>query len=157
VGEAVDALSPMEFAVPAPSTERIESTIALDLAKKGAIAAPALLVALGLWRGADAGLGGALALAVVLANLLASASILGWTARRAPHALTGVALMSFLGRLAVITLSGAAIKALDVVDWPVFCLTLIGSYFALLFWELRSISLSLAYPGLKPRPGHHEE
>ena len=65
--------------------------------------------------------------------------------------------MSFLGRLAVITLLGAGIKALDVVDSPVFCITLIGSYFVLLFWELRSISLSLAYPGLKPKPGHHEE
>jgi hypothetical protein len=147
----------MDFAVPQPSTERIESTIAVDLAKKGVIAAPILVVALGIWRGPDAALGAALALGIVVANFLASAAILGWTARRAPHALTGVALFSFLGRLALITLLGAGIKALDVVDWPVFCITLVGSYFVLLFWELRSISLSLAYPGLKPKPGHHEE
>ena len=150
-------MSPMEFAVPQPSAERIESTIAHDLAKKAAIVAPLLVIGLGIWRGPDAALGAAVALAIVIVNFLAAAAILGWTARHAPHALTGVALMSFLVRLGVITLLGAGIKALDVVDWPVFCLTLIGSYFVLLFWELRSVSLTLAYPGLKPKPGHHEE
>jgi hypothetical protein len=150
-------VSPMEFAVPQPSTERIESTIAHDLARKGAIVSPIIVVGLGIWRGPDAALGAVLALAIVVVNFLAAAWILGWTARNAPHALTGVALMSFLVRLAIITLLGAGIKALDVVDWPVFCFTLIGSYFVLLFWELRSVSLTLAYPGLKPKPGHHEE
>ncbi|MBX3381076.1 MAG: ATP synthase subunit I [Phycisphaeraceae bacterium] len=150
-------MSPMEFAVPAPSTERIESTIAHDLAKKCALVAPIVVLGLGIWRGPDAALGAALALAIVVVNFLAAAWILGWTARHAPHALTGVALMSFLVRLGIITALGAGIKALDVVDWPAFCFTLIGSYLVLLFWELRSVSLTLAYPGLKPKPGHHEE
>jgi len=150
-------MSPMQFAIPEPSTERIESTIAHDLVRKGAIVAPVVVVALGVWRGPDAALGAVLALTIVLANFLAAAGILGWTARHAPHAFTGVALMSFLVRLGVITALGAAIKALDVVDWRVFGFTLIGSYLVLLFWELRSVSLTLAYPGLKPKPGHHEE
>ena len=150
-------MSPMEFAVPQPSTERIESTIAVDLAKKGAIVAPIVVVALGVWRGPEAALGAALALVIVVVNFLASAAILGWTARRAPHALGGVAMLSFLGRLVVITALGAGIKQLDIVDFQVFCITLIASYLALLFWEMRSISLTLAYPGLKPKPGHHEE
>lgn len=150
-------MSPMEFAVPQPSTERIESTIAVDLAKKGAIVAPIVVIALGLWRGPDAALGAALAFGIVIVNFLASAAILGWTARHSPHALGGVAMLSFLGRLVVITILGAGIKQLDVVDFKVFCFTLIASYLALLFWEMRSISLTLAYPGLKPKPGHHEE
>jgi len=66
-------------------------------------------------------------------------------------------MLSFLGRLVVITALGAGIKQLDIVDFQVFCITLIASYLALLFWEMRSISLTLAYPGLKPKPGHHEE
>jgi hypothetical protein len=142
----------MSFAVPPPSTEPVESQIAVDLAKKAAIAGPIVVLALGIWRGPDAALGGALALGVVIGNFLLSAAILGWTARRAPHALTGVALLSFLGRLVVITVIGAGIKALGIVDFPVFCLTLIASYFVLLVWEMRSISLTLAYPGLKPKP-----
>jgi len=147
----------MEFAVPPPSIERIESRIAHDLAKKAVLVAPALVLGLGVWRGGDAALGAAVALVVGVANFLASAAILGWTARQIPHAFTGVALMSFLARLIVITLLGAGIKSLGVVDWPAFCFTLIGSYLVLLFWELRSISLSLAYPGLKPKPGRHQE
>jgi hypothetical protein len=142
----------MSFAVPPPSTEPVESQIAVDLAKKAAIAGPIVVLALGIWRGPDAALGGALALGLVIGNFLLSAAILGWTARRAPHALTGVALLSFLGRLVVITVIGAGIKALGIVDFPVFCLTLIASYFVLLAWEMRSISLTLAYPGLKPKP-----
>lgn len=142
------------FEAPRSSTERIESRIAVDLAKKAALAGPVVVVGLGSWRGGDAALGAALALAIVIVNFLASAAILGWTARRAPHLLTGVALMSFLGRLILITAIGVGIKALDIVDWPVFCFTLLAWYFVLLFWELRSISLSLASPGLKPKPGH---
>jgi hypothetical protein len=139
--------------VPPASTERIESRIALDLARKAAIASPAVVIALGIWRGPDAAIGAALALGIVIANFLFSAWILGWTAHHAPHALTGVAMLSFLGRLVLITVIGVGLKALGVVDWPVFCFTLLASYFVLLFWELRSVSLTLAYPGLKPRPG----
>ncbi len=67
----------------------------------------------------------------------------------------GVALMSFLVRLILLTAIGVGIKELDIVDWPVFCITLVVSYLGLLFWEMRSISTSLASPGLKPRPNRN--
>ena len=79
--------------------------------------------------------------------------ILGWAARTSPNLLMGVALMGFLTRLILITAIALGIKSLDIVDWPVFCITLIASHLGLLFWETRSISLSLASPGLKPKPG----
>ena len=97
----------------------------------------------------------ALALALVVVNLLIAAASLGWAARTNPNMLMGVALFGFLGRLAVLTAIGAGIKALGIVDWPVFCITLVVGYLGLLFWELRSVSLSLASPGLKP--GRHWE
>src|SRR5262245_27608441 len=125
----------------------------MDLAKKAAIVTPIVVITLGVWRGPDAALGAFLALALVVVNFLASAAILGWTAKRAPHALAGVAMLSFLGRLLIITIIGAGIKQLDFVDFTVFGITLVISYLALLFWELRSISLTLAHPGLKPKPG----
>jgi hypothetical protein len=149
----MDAAGAMKFEVPPPSVEKIEWEIAVDVAKKAAIAGPVVVLGLGIWRGPDAALAAVLAIGVALGSLLLSAAVLGWTARRAPHALAGVALLSFLGRLALITAVGAGIKALEIVDWPVFCFTLIGAYLLLLFWELRSISLTLAYPGLKPKPG----
>lgn len=139
----------------APEPIEIESRIARDLAKKAAIAAPILVVGIGAWRGVDAGAAVALAFAVVVVNFLASAAVLGWTARRTPELLMGVAMMSFLGRLVLVTAIGVGIKALDIVDWPVFCITLVAGYLGLLFWEMRSISLSLASPGLEPRPSTH--
>jgi len=143
----------VNFDAPPPSIEKIERDIAVDLAKKAAIVTPIVVIGLGVWRGPDAALGAFLALALIVGNFFASAAILGWTAKHAPHALAGVAMLSFLGRLLVITIIGAGIKQLDIVDFPVFGITLVVSYLALLFWEMRSISLSLAYPGLKPKPG----
>jgi len=143
-------------AAAAPDVSRIETRIALDLARRAAIVAPVLILVAGVWRGGDGALGAALALAIVVANWLASAALLGWAARKAPNLLLGVALFGFLLRLGLITAIGAGIKALDIVDWPVFCGTLLLAYGVLLVWELRSISLSLAHPGLKPKPSSLE-
>ncbi len=132
--------------------DHIESRIARDLAKHALYAAPIAILAVGIWRGVDAGAAVALALALVIGNFLLSAAILGTCARRNPELLMGVALMSFLVRLALLTGIGIGIKELDIVDWPVFCVTLVVSYLGLLFWEMRSISVSLASPGLKPSP-----
>ena len=38
------SVTPMNFAAPPPSTERIESTIAVDLAKKAAIVTPIVVI-----------------------------------------------------------------------------------------------------------------
>lgn len=138
-----------------PAVDRIESRIALDLSRRALLVAPVAMVGVGLWRGLDAAGAVALALALVVVNLLIAAASLGWAARTNPNVLMGVALFGFLGRLAVLTAIGAGIKALGIVDWPVFCITLVVGYLGLLFWELRSVSLSLASPGLKP--GRHWE
>jgi hypothetical protein len=132
--------------------DRIELRIALDLARRAAIVAPIVIIALGVWRGLDAAAGAALALLVLVVNWLIAAASLGWAARNNPNLLMGVALFGFIGRLALITAVGAGIKALDIVDWPVFCGVLLAGYAGLLVWELRSISFSLASPGLKPKP-----
>jgi hypothetical protein len=137
------------------SVDHIESRIARDLVKHALYAAPIAIVAVGIWRGVDAGAAVALALALVIGNFLLSAAILGAAARRSPEMLMGVALMSFLVRLILLTAIGVGIKELDIVDWPVFCITLVVSYLGLLFWEMRSISTSLASPGLKPRPNRN--
>lgn len=135
-----------------PDVDRIELKIALDLARRAAIVAPVAILALGLWRGLDAAAAVVLALAVVVVNWLIAALTLGWAARHNPNLLMGVALFGFLARLALITAVGVAIKELDIVDWPVFCGTLLVAYAGLLVWELRYVSFSLASPGLKPKP-----
>jgi hypothetical protein len=132
--------------------DRVETRIALDLARHAVMAAPVAMLAVGLWRGPDAAGAVALAVALVVANWLVAAAMLGWAARRSPSRLMFVALFGFLGRLAAITGIGVGIKALDIVDWPVFAITLLASYLVLLTWEMRSLSVSLTPPGLKPSP-----
>jgi hypothetical protein len=137
-------------AVATPSVTHIESRIARDVARHALYAIPLAVAGVGLWRGVDAAGAVALAFALVVGNFLLSAAVLGAAARRSPHLLLGAALMSFLVRFVILTAIGIGVKALDVVDWPVFCVTLIVAYFGLLAWELRSVSFSLASPGLKP-------
>jgi hypothetical protein len=138
-------------AVATPSISHIETRIARDVARHALIVAPVVLLGVGLWRGVDAATAVALAFAVVVGNFLASAAFLGAAARRNPHLLMGVALMSFLVRFIVLTGIGVGVKALDIVDWPVFCITLVVTYLGLLAWELREVSFSMASPGLKPK------
>jgi hypothetical protein len=138
-----------------PAVDHIESRIAMDVSRRALFIAPVAMLGVGLWRGVDGAVAVALALALVVANLLIAAASLGWAARTSPNLLMGVALFGFLVRLAILTAVGAGIKALGIVDFPVFCVTLVVGYLGLLFWEMRSISLSLASPGLKP--GRHWE
>src|SRR5437667_9511044 len=77
------------------AVDRVESTIARDLARHALLAAPVLIVALGLWRGADSAGAVALALAIVCVNWLVSAAMLGWGARTPPNVLMAAALGGF--------------------------------------------------------------
>ena len=95
-------------------------------------------------------LGALVALAVVTGNFLASAAMLGWAARISAGALTATALGGFIVRLAVITVVGIGVKQLDAVHFSTFCIVLVVAHLGLLFLELRHVSLTLAYPGLKP-------
>lgn len=137
------------FVTPVPGGD-VEATIARDLARRALLVAPVAVTVLGLWRGVDAALGAALALAVVAANFWLNAAALGWAARISTAALTGVALGGYVVRLAAITGIAIAVKRVAGIDFLVFCIVLIVAHLGLLVWELRSVSLSLAAPGLHP-------
>lgn len=138
-------------AVAAPPIDGIELRITRDIARKALIAAPVLAAGLGLWRGWGAAVGVALAFAVVLGNLFLSAALASWAARISPTALAGASLAGFLVQLGVLLGALVAVRTFAFVDFPVFAFTLIVAQLGLLFWEMRSISLSLASPGLRPR------
>jgi ATP synthase protein I len=138
-----------ELVVPDP--DGIESRIARDLARRGAMAAPVAMVAVGLWRGIDGALAVGLALAVVLVNFLVAGAFLDWAARISPNALMGAALGGFIVRLGAVFGIAAGVQAAQIVDFPVFVVTVLVAHLGLLFWETRAISFSLASPGLKPR------
>ena len=92
----------------------------------------------------------AFALVLVVINFLAAARSYEWAARISPTTLAGVALGGYVARLAVITVVVLIVKDAAWVDLVVLGITPIVAHPGLLFWELRSVSLSLAAPGLKP-------
>ncbi|MCU1456944.1 MAG: synthase chain [Actinomycetia bacterium] len=133
-----------------PDVDGIESRIARDIARHAAMIAPFVVLVTGLVWGWAGALGAALAFGLVVVNFMAGAAILGWAARISPETVTVAAMGGYLVSLLIFVAAGVAIKQVAAVDFKVFCFTLIGAHLGLLFWELRSISLSLASPGLRP-------
>ncbi len=128
----------------------LESSLARDMARHAVLAAPVVLLVAAIWRGWDGMWSAAFALVLVVVNFLATARSYEWAARISPAALAGVALGGYVARLAVITVAVLVVKDAGWVDLVTLGITLVGAHLGLLFWELRSVSLSLAAPGLKP-------
>lgn len=130
---------------PAPEKE-----IAFDLLKRAAWIAPIVLVVASLFWGFDGAVSAAYALAIVTLNFLVSAALLAVTARISLGLMMGAALFGYLLRLGLILVAILAVRdASWLSPWPLG-LTLIGTHLGLLFWEMKHVSASLAFPGLKP-------
>lgn len=134
---------------PAPANPETEPAIASDLARRGALLAPLAVIAAGLVEGSDGAASAAFALALVVANFFASATTLAWAARISPGLYLGTALGGYFVRLGVITVAVLLVRDFSWVHLPTVGITLIVAHLGLLVWELRSISLTLAAPGLK--------
>jgi len=139
--------------VDAPSatvTPPVERSIALDLARHGLYLGPVIILVAGLVRDGDGAASAALGVALAIANFLATAAGLGWAAKRSSTTLAAMALGGFVVRMGV--LLGAMVLADALFGWVdvvVLGITLFGAHLGLLFWELRSVSLTLAAPGLR--------
>jgi len=132
---------------PIPAVER---QVAFDLAKRAALIAPAVLVVAYVFGGTDGLAGAAIALALVAANFVAGALSLQWAGRRGPKALAVVAVAGFLVRMAVVL--GVILLVQNTVDKYWLLGVLVITHVGLLIWETRHLSISLASPGLAPKP-----
>ena len=113
-------------------------------------AAPVIILLAALPWGVDGALSAAFAVAVVVANFLLAAWVLAAASRISYGLLMGAALFGYLVRIALIGLAIWAVKDLSWVEPLPLGLTLIVTHLGLLLWELRYVSASLAFPGLKP-------
>lgn len=130
---------------PAPERE-----IALDMVRRGAMAAPALLLIGGIGWGIGGAASAGYAISLVLANFVIAAALLTWTARISLALMMGAALFGYVLRLAIVFAAVVLVKDAGWVRmWPLG-LSLVITHVGLLFWETRYISASLAFPGLKP-------
>ncbi len=127
----------------------VERQIARDIVRHALIAGPFLVVLLGLLRSGDAAASGALGLTLVIGNFLLAAALQGWSARTTPATIVGTVMLSYVLRLGFLVVAVLALRMIDWVDGPVLMLTVAVAHLVLLVWELRSVRLSFAEPGLR--------
>jgi K+ transporter len=136
-----------------PPTPAVERQVATDLVRRGLLVAPVLLIVAGLAWGTDGVLSAAYGVALVLLNFALSAALLARATRLSPTAVMAAVLGGFLVRMGLIA---AAVFAVDDAGWVNLAAlgsTIIVTHLGLLVWEARYLSISLAFPALKPPRG----
>lgn len=123
--------------------------VASSVARHGLYVAPAVVGLAWLVRGGSGAGAAAIGIAIVVANLFASAMSLAWAARQAPNLLMVVALGGFLLRMAAVVVVLFVVR--NVVDVPTLAVTVVVGQLGLLFWEARL--LNLPEYQITPRPG----
>lgn len=130
---------------PSPAAE-----VAVDIIRRGLWAAPVLVgIGAAIW-GTEGFFSVGYGLLLVLANFGLAAGIIATTSRISLALLMTGVLFGFLIRLGVIFVAVYVVKDASWMNLIALGLTIIVSHLGLLFWELRYVSASFTYPGLKP-------
>jgi hypothetical protein len=127
-----------------------ERQIARDLTKRALWIAPVMILLWGVIWGLHGAASAALALAIVSINFLVSAALITYTARISLGLMMGVVLFGYLIRLGVILVVMLTVKDAAWVNLTALGIAIIVTQLGLLLWELKYVSASLAFPGLKP-------
>ena len=139
-----------DLAAPAPDAPAVERDLAFDMLKRGVWFAPLVVIAATvIWGTAGASSAG-VAIALVAVNLVLAAVALSWAARRSLSLLMAVALGGFAVRMGLVTIVMLVVKDEPWIDLVALGVTVLVTHLGLLFWELRYVSASLAFPALKP-------
>jgi hypothetical protein len=127
-----------------------ELAIARDLSKRAVWALPvALIVSFLIWQVPGVA-STAYAIAIVVANFLLAAFMNSRAARISAALLGAVAMFGFLLRLAIVFVAFFLARDAAWMSVVPFGLTVVVTHVGLLFWEMKYVSASLAFPGLKP-------
>jgi hypothetical protein len=130
----------------------VELQVSSDMVKRGLLAAPLLILIAFLIWGSDGAWSSAYAIGLVLVNFMLSALLIGWAARISLVVLMAATMFGYLFRLCLIFLAVFVVKDAGWISLPAVGAAIIVTHLGLLVWELRYVSISLAYPGLKPTP-----
>jgi len=127
-----------------------EAEITRDIVKRGLIAAPVLISASWLIWGSAGAWSSAYGLGLVLCNFMIAAGLVATTARISYALMMAATLFGYILRLGIVALAVMLVRNETWVDLMALGLTLIVTHLGLLFWEMRYVSASLAFPGLRP-------
>ncbi len=130
---------------PAPAMQ-----VGFDMVKRGLMVAPIFIMVGALVAGSAGAASVAYALGIVLMNFWLSAALIGWASKISFAAVAAASLFGFLIRLGLIFVAVYPVAKASWVNLVVLCVTLIVAHLGLLAWELKYVSASLAFPGLKP-------
>jgi hypothetical protein len=133
-----------------PDSVAPEADVVRDLLRRMVWVAPLFVLGGLVGWGVDGMFSALYALALVAANFVAAAALIGWGARTSPGALMFAVLGGYLVRLAAVLGAIWAVKDAGWVEMVPLGITLVATHLGLLIWESRYVSLSLAFPGLKP-------
>jgi preprotein translocase subunit SecE len=129
-----------------------ELDVARDMARKSVVVAAVLVAASAAVWGLDGALSSLYSVVLVVLNLVAAAGLISWGAKRGGSFLMAAVMGGYLVRLGVLTVAIVLVKDSSWIERAPLFITLLVTHLGLLLWETRSVSLSLAYPGLKPSP-----
>jgi hypothetical protein len=130
---------------PAPERE-----LARDLAKRALPLAPVALIGGAIGWGVAGALSAGYGLTLVVVNFLLAAGLMAWSAKISLPMLMTTVLVGYVLRLGLITAAVLLVRNAGWVELVPLCFTIILAHLGLLVWEMRYVSASLAYPGLKP-------
>ena len=124
--------------------------VALDLAKRSLWVIPVAVTISAAFWGINGVWSTLYAIAIVVVNFLVAAWLLQVGGRIGAAAMGAAAMFGFLLRLGLIMVAVLLVRNAPWVELVPLGLTLIATHLVLLFWELRHVSATLAFPGLKP-------
>jgi len=139
-----------DLQAPAPDAPSVEREVAFDMLKRGVWLAPVVLIAATAIWGSDGTASAGVAIGLVVVNLVLAALSLSWAASRSLTLLMGMALGGFAVRMALVTVVLLLVKDEPWIDLTALGVSVLATHLGLLFWELRYVSASLAFPALKP-------
>ncbi len=124
--------------------------VAWDLARRSLWVIPVAVTISAAFWGLDGVWSTLYGIAIVVVNFLFSAWLLQVGGRIGAAAMGAAAMFGFLLRLGLIMIAVLVVRNMPWVELVPLGLTLIATHLVLLFWELRHVSATLAFPGLKP-------
>jgi hypothetical protein len=136
--------------VPVPPAPEVERELATDMLRRGVWFAPGIIVVATLIWGTQGASSAVLAIALVAVNLMLAAIGLSWAAKRSFNTIMAMSLGGFAVRMGLLTAVLLAVRHASWVDMTALGILVLGTHLGLLAWEMRYVSASLAFPGLKP-------
>jgi hypothetical protein len=120
------------------------------MVKRGVIVTPIFLILGGVIWGLDGVSSVAFAIGLVLLNFSLASALVAMTAPISLGLMMGAVLFGYLIRLGLIAVAILLVKDASWINLSALGITIIVTHLGLLFWEMKYVAASLAFPGLKP-------